>query len=537
MRCLQGSPNSHTPFSQVKSPNSLMPACPRNCGFVDLPESQIDGHVKHSCILREVQCPNNCGAPPLIANKLRDHLAQFCPLRLKQCRHGCGQELPVSALVQHEVGECEFRPVNCELCDGSIRAKDMREHTLKHCPERPVRCERGCGTAALTASRLQTHLDKECPLRTETCQFCDESMMAGSMLRHSKLECPWRLVPCPNNCSTKPVPDGVRISGAEYHGTLGQPDTAQIRLAVLDVHLRDECPERLEDCPYGCLQPNGRVTTLRALSVKRHTEALCPNRPVRCEDCGAEMKYHELKAHVLNTCPERELQRCLYTCKYGCGLSCGKTGIKAKDLLTHRLYDCLHEHELNCPKKTAPCRLCGQYVVLADRLVHEASECPERQVLCGLGCGARMRAKELSNHQGFECMNRLVECVRCGQEVIAQEMSLHLESQECAQPCSMKCGAVVRPSAMAQHHRIDCPNYFVECKYQCGAPVPATEIRVHEQQECPYRIVPEWVHNYAKPHTASPNFCRHCPSPRTPRPVEPEAGTSPVICEILALVD
>lgn len=108
-------------------------------------------------------------------------------------------------------------------CSWSGRFSDYIVHESS-CEHRSEVCE--CG-ALVEAASMTRHLSKECPLRSVTCAFCNQSLEAINIPGHQD-ECCLYPMSCPD-CHQK-VP--------------------RVNLEVHVDPVRGDCPKR--KCPYGC---------------------------------------------------------------------------------------------------------------------------------------------------------------------------------------------------------------------------------------------------------------------------------------------
>ena len=133
-------------------------------------------------------------------------------------------------------------------------------------------------------------------------------------------------------------------------------------------------------------------------------------------------------------------------CPFGCGCVVPVEELK------------LHVEE-SCPKRDVPCSLCGEVLWAEEILEHQTSLCLERSVKCSRGCGILLRASLESHHLENECELRAVRCA-CGAELPATEKAFHdsalceLQSALCAQGCGLR----VRRTEMEDHIRRTCAN-------------------------------------------------------------------------------
>ena len=106
----------------------------------------------------------------------------------------------------------------------------LLEGHLETCEHVLVPCSNGC-ESNIRRSTLQFHLTKRCPLRQHICGFCKKGGTYKDMKGVHLLECPDKMIPCPN--------DGCKVK--------------VLRKDMNDHH--SLCPKKTISCPYinaGC---------------------------------------------------------------------------------------------------------------------------------------------------------------------------------------------------------------------------------------------------------------------------------------------
>jgi len=92
-----------------------------------------------------------------------------------------------SALEIHLVS-CEYRHVECNLCEIPVMVKDLDSHVSNDCPESIVECINKCGIDNIVRSSMDQHLLEECPLFVVECPYkahgCNEEFQRESTAAH-----------------------------------------------------------------------------------------------------------------------------------------------------------------------------------------------------------------------------------------------------------------------------------------------------------------------------------------------------------------
>jgi len=85
---------------------------------------------------------------------------------------------------------------------------------------------------------------------------------------------------------------------------------------------------------------------------------------------------------------------------------------------------------------------------------------------CANGCGEKMKAYELQNHEQNECTNRMISCQYCGVELMHCQMAEHKTvCQLCMLRCPNNCGKTVARKDMATHLSESCAHQKIDCEY------------------------------------------------------------------------
>lgn len=195
---------------------------------------------------------------------MRAHLANDCPMRIVQCSTpGCMDTVRAGALQDHKRLHCKAATRNaklnkhiatklteeCPACHERVPSRQMRIHAIEKCPMKMVNCPNnihGCGER-IKAAELEFHLRKRCEVRIDRaerasrhilrqrhvrCSACGYMVVLQNLLRHQRMKCPDRRVPCKNWEMSCP---------------------AMVRLSMMNDHLK---VDRLLD-PRSCLLFDG----------------------------------------------------------------------------------------------------------------------------------------------------------------------------------------------------------------------------------------------------------------------------------------
>ena len=187
-----------------------------------------------------------------------------------------------------------------------------------------------------------------------------------------------------------------------------------------------DCEEHLETCGYVRDQCTlGCGTVLHRKKLRAHEEEYCPNRKVKCEHCNQYFTFRDLTTH-------------------------------------HK----------ECPKMELSCELkCGVVMCHEDMAQHLEQECGMVVEMCELGCGMKMIRNELKIYVTDTCVQRMIQCVHCKEDIKFCDTTTHLEvCPRMKLLCELKCGVVMCREDMAQHLEQECVEKVIMCpfvKYNC----------------------------------------------------------------------
>ena len=362
--------------------------CKWGCGTNEVFLKDQEQHENMECPLREVKCIYLCGET-ILGKDYEYHKANYCKRRPIHC-DACREEIIADKLDYHRTYECVQRKVRCpNECRDQVAYANLNHHKQNDCQQRIVRCRAGCGAELPFKDRNQheTHL---CPFRTVSCKHrCREGVvMARDQLNHETKTCERRPVPCPNKCGENPRLENLEAHMKKYCLHRFIPCTKRgcdrkVRVADMGIHQEKECLYRLVKCPYCNSQ-------FSAKGLEEHTKT-CAYRETRCVLCHKIVKVSQLQSHKKYHCDMRTV-----TCKH---LHCTKK-LPAIQLAYHMRMEC-KKRLVQCLQG------CKAEVQLCKREIHHHRECPERHVECPNQCGdITIRAKELETHLIFNCVKR-----------------------------------------------------------------------------------------------------------------------------------
>ncbi|CAM9205474.1 unnamed protein product [Chrysoparadoxa australica] len=454
-----------------------MVACPLNCQ-VPVKAKDLQEHLASSCREREVKCEfcsTSVKAKNLEAHKaatcpmlrlcrcgvhvlrsaFNEHKETECPYRMVKCPLGCGVEMEEITQEVHKQMQCAMREWTC-ICGSTMPFKDKAHHEQHACQERISLCER-CGEEMMEADRHE-HMEELCPLRPVKCD-CGATVTAQDKAYHMRYECKNPSSPCLYGCGFMGK-QAARLQHEELQCPLRPIIHScgdQVLAKDLSAHEANACEQReliCKDCS----------NKVKACNMEEHTAYHCLERPVPCSlFCGKTLPLSKLAAHVDLECRNRP-----WTCKT-CGLTLRASGREAHEKSRCTTSSCSHcgrivmqqelaEHEENCMQRPKPCSLCHMQVPKHAMPEHDKQHCPGRKLKCP-DCGTDVAASALPEHRKETCPERFVMCGRgCGQRVRASGLHLH-EARLCLlNTWTCQCGESVKMVQRHKHLR-DCHTY------------------------------------------------------------------------------
>ena len=89
-----------------------------------------------------------------------------------ECKHGCGEWYERRFIAPHQNEECPQRPYSCEYCKEYYSTfEDVTEIHHAECGNYPVACPNKCQDDPFERSKIEDHLNDECPLAEVSCPF------------------------------------------------------------------------------------------------------------------------------------------------------------------------------------------------------------------------------------------------------------------------------------------------------------------------------------------------------------------------------
>ena len=125
-----------------------------------------------------VKCPQyfrGCEWSGFISD-IREHV-ELCGYLYVSCPQGCDESMLQQHTEEHVTHKCIERMVLCDLCTKSIKVKNLTEHKGV-CPMYPIECTNLCGSE-VNRHQLEDHLKLDCPYRLVPCPYvtygCDKT--------------------------------------------------------------------------------------------------------------------------------------------------------------------------------------------------------------------------------------------------------------------------------------------------------------------------------------------------------------------------
>ena len=89
-----------------------------------------------------------------------------------ECKHGCGEWYERRFIDTHENEECPQRPYSCKYCkEYDSTFEDVTKIHHAECGKYPVPCPNKCQDDPFERSKINYHLNDECPLNEVSCPF------------------------------------------------------------------------------------------------------------------------------------------------------------------------------------------------------------------------------------------------------------------------------------------------------------------------------------------------------------------------------
>ena len=107
-----------------------------------------------------------------------------------ECKHGCGEWYERRFIDTHQNEECPQQPYSCEYCkEYDSTFEDVTEIHYAKCGKYPVTCPNKCQDDPFERSKIEDHLNDECPLTEVSCPFayagCEVKLPRKDMPGHT----------------------------------------------------------------------------------------------------------------------------------------------------------------------------------------------------------------------------------------------------------------------------------------------------------------------------------------------------------------
>jgi hypothetical protein len=487
-----------------------------------LPFNEREMHELEHCPNRYVNC-DQC-QEVLKASDYPVHLIQSCPHRMVKCSIGCGDSFKAKDIPHHENNECQrYCKWNCGRKIGP--PIQLSYHELTDCPEKPVPCCYSCGIPNLTLSYKKEHEKWFCSHRFLSCEKgCGILLQEKDCASHYNLflgDCLERIVVCPSNLIGWKVKlmeqqlDGIvmKYERKLIHESDDQESSDEIyvktakgsfwfniwktKFTLLNKQSFENKDLTATSVPSSSSSKKAESSTLPSSnyiedhlscgwitrsSLKHHLEFACVHRKVFVKNNLFATVDSNLE---LTAEQEPQHQQPLFTSK-GQRIELQS----AIDLSQHlNEFDQLQSYLEN--PDYYQCEYCGNYLQKSLRNDHLDKECEFIEHFCPIGCGMKLKRKEIFHHTENLCSKRNVICSLCSRKDLwAEELASHQENEcPCRMiTCSLNCGQPnIRECDMIHHQSEECPNRPIQC--ECGMSFPSKELPEHKRLNCINRVV------------------------------------------------
>lgn len=314
------------------------------------------------------------------------------------------------------------------------------------------------------------------------CELCHKLIESCKLEIHLNDECPNRITPCPN-------------SGCKWSGK--QTDLAShiiicpykcgkvVSRQSLEHHISDsECPERITMCPNQC---NGCKWRGRVKDMDDHIK-VCDYQEIELPNmCDESIKEDQLSHHLNNACPMSKagtIEQCVDVCKDDSSVENTAS---------------VHSQADTEDYDSQPLQRPTTFNKLSVR--HDIETCIEedysRKVISctndSIGCTWRGKQSELSTHRQT-CDFESIRCPNsCGNPINRCELAIHLRDQ-CPNRIVLcpntraGCGWSGQQTELTTHRKM-CFFESLPCTYKCGKVISRKNLE-HHFTECPERIIP-----------------------------------------------
>ena len=318
--------------------------------------------------------------------RLIKSLAVFCTNKNKGCEWQ-GELNNVTRHIRHSDG-CQFQEVGCpNECGSSVQRQRLANHIDKECPRRTVSCQY-CHIAG-EHQFIENQHKKECLKFPIPCpNGCGMTIPRESVVSHTARECLYEMLQCGNFCGAvyQRKDREAHITNCPRRKVRCQYCTIVTEYHVLKQHF-EQCPKLPLPCPNECGEDN-----IARESMKEHRK-VCPLEPVSCSNgCGKNIQQQHLTDHVNNQCLLRKI-----TCQL-----CDITG---------EYQFIVHQHKDECPKVPLLCPNKCNATILRKNMNTHRKVCPLEVIQCefnGVGCEIRLARRDFKTHNQEKVMEHLL---------------------------------------------------------------------------------------------------------------------------------
>lgn len=188
----------HICFKEIEiMPNGIC----TDCGVVVGTEKfHYDKAVQREINLLIVVCPYRqleCTWEDTL-KKYKSHVTT-CEFKGERCPHeGCSQIVPTNKLQQHAQG-CDYRIMECDLCNQQIVARESKAHKDTECAMTPAVCS-WCKNTISQRKQLTYHQNDSCEF--EKCLVCNDIVYRNTSIK-TKSDDAEKAEPSPKENQTK----------------------------------------------------------------------------------------------------------------------------------------------------------------------------------------------------------------------------------------------------------------------------------------------------------------------------------------------
>ena len=191
--CECGSNFCRTCIEPVKVEGKPCPLCNRafTTAFPNRQLERLLHEMQVYCSHKESGCewkgelgglPKHLNVEPIVDNRLAG-----CQYSLLKCIY-CKENFHRLAILNHEANKCLQRPFSCDYCHNyESTCQDVVDNHWPVCPFRPVPCPNECDTYP-ERQNLNAHIEKDCPATVVECPFsyagCEKKLPRSEVPLH-----------------------------------------------------------------------------------------------------------------------------------------------------------------------------------------------------------------------------------------------------------------------------------------------------------------------------------------------------------------